>query len=83
MCSLSAAFLVSGKTFETDKFTTKNGGELVITFIKHGSLQLTFNGRHIQIDPVSEYADYNSFPKADIILLTRQQSVRLKKRERC
>ncbi len=24
MCSLSAAFLVSGKTFETDKFTTKD-----------------------------------------------------------
>ena len=72
MCSLSAAFLVSGKTFETDKFTTKNGGELVITFIKHGSLQLTFNGHHIQIDPVSEYADYNSFPKADIILITHE-----------
>ena len=72
MCSLSAAFLVSGKTFETDKFTTKNGVELVITFIKHGSLQLTFNGRHIQIDPVSEYADYNSFPKADIILITHE-----------
>ena len=72
MCSLSVAFSISGKTFETDKFTTKDGGELVITFIKHGSLQLTFNGHLIQIDPVSEYADYTTFPKADIILITHE-----------
>lgn len=72
MCSLSVAFFISGKTFETDKFTTKDGGELVITFIKHGSLQLTFNGHLIQIDPVSEYADYTTFPKADIILITHE-----------
>lgn len=72
MCSLSIAFLASGKSFETDKFTTKDGGELVITFIKHGSLQLTFNGNNIQVDPVSEYADYTAFPKADIILITHE-----------
>lgn len=72
MCSLSIAFLASGKSFETDKFTTKDGGELVITFIKHGSLQLTFNGHNIQVDPVSEYADYTAFPKADIILITHE-----------
>lgn len=72
MCSLSVASLASGKSFETDKFTTKDGGELVITFIKHASLQLTFNGHHIQVDPVSEYADYTAFPKADIILITHE-----------
>lgn len=72
MCSLSIAFLASGKSFETDKFTTKDGGKLVITFIKHGSLQLTFNDHNIQIDPVSEYADYTAFPKADIILITHE-----------
>lgn len=72
MCSLSIAFLASGKSFGTDKFTTKDGGELVITFIKHGSLLLTFNDHNIQIDPVSEYADYTAFPKADIILITHE-----------
>lgn len=72
MCSLSVAFFASGKSFETDKFITKDGGELVITFIKHGSLELTFNGHHIQVDPVSEYADYSVFPKADIILITHE-----------
>lgn len=72
MCSLSVAFLASGKSFDTDKFVTKDGGELVITFIKHASLQLTFNGHYIQIDPVSEYADYTAFPKADIILITHE-----------
>lgn len=74
MCSLSVAFLTSGKSFETDKFTTRDGKELVITFIKHGSLQLTFDGHHIQIDPVSAYADYTAFPKADVILITHEHS---------
>jgi len=44
----------------------------VITFIKHGSLALTFNNRSIQVDPVSMYADYSTFPKADIILITHE-----------
>ena len=45
---------------------------MAITFIKHGSLALTFNNLSIQVDPVSMYADYSTFPKADIILITHE-----------
>lgn len=69
--------VVTGKTekisdFESDTFRTKNGKELVITFIKHGSLCMDFDGKYIYVDPVSDYADYSLFPKADLILITHE-----------
>ncbi len=58
-------------SFPSDKLTTRDGKTLEITFIKHASLAITFDGtHHIYIDPVSEYADYVHFPKADVILVT-------------
>ena len=68
---LSAEFALAG-SFDTDTFKTKSRKEVVITFIKHGSLMLTYNKHTIQVDPVSEYADYSKFPKADIILITHE-----------
>ena len=56
--------------FESDSFRTPAGKELTITFIRHGSLLLSYEGRQIQVDPVAEYADYGAFPKADLILIT-------------
>lgn len=35
---------------------------------------LSYNGKYIQIDPVSQYADYQSFPKADVILITHEHA---------
>ena len=70
MCSLFMASLASASNFASDSFKTKSGKELTITFIKHGSLMLTYDNHSIQVDPVSEYADYTTFPKADIILIT-------------
>ena len=67
MCSLFMASLASASNFASDSFKTKSGKELIITFIKHGSLMLTYDNLSIQVDPVSEYADYTTFPKADII----------------
>ena len=58
--------------FESDSFTTKEGKPLQITFIKHGSLLLQFDGHTIYIDPVSDYADYAKLPKADLILVTHE-----------
>jgi L-ascorbate metabolism protein UlaG (beta-lactamase superfamily) len=55
--------------FERDIIKTA-GGDLEITFIGHGSLMLSFNGKTIQIDPFSRKADYAQFPKADLVLLT-------------
>lgn len=55
--------------FEQDIVKT-SAGDLQITFIGHGSLMLTFNGRIIQVDPFSKQADYGQFPPADLVLLT-------------
>jgi len=59
--------------FETDIITT-SAGDLKITFIGHGSLIFTFNGKVIHIDPYGELADYSILPKADIILITHEHS---------
>lgn len=73
MCSLFATGL-NAAPFATDTFQTKEGGKLTITFIKHASLLLDYNGQQIQVDPVSEYADYTAFPKADVILITHEHA---------
>jgi len=68
---LSAGF-ASAASYATDTFKTKHNHELIITFIKHGSLMLTYNNQTIQVDPVSRFADYSTFPKADVILITHE-----------
>ncbi len=55
--------------FGKDTITTAQGN-LVITFIGHGSLMFEIKGLVIQVDPTSQIADYNQFPKADIVLVT-------------
>ena len=59
------------RKFEPDVVKTGTG-ELVITFIGHGTLMFSFGGRVIHVDPVGEYADYGKLPKADLILITHQ-----------
>lgn len=68
---LFADFALAG-SFDKDVFKTKSKKEVTITFIKHGSLMLTYNKHIIQVDPVSDYADYSMFPKADLILITHE-----------
>ncbi len=58
--------------FITDTFLTESNIELNITFIKHASMILDFAGVKIFVDPVSTYADFNQFPKADVILITHE-----------
>lgn len=72
MCSLLTTGWASARSFASDTFPTKDGGELTITFIKHASLMIRYEGHVIQVDPVSEYADYSTFPKADVILITHE-----------
>jgi L-ascorbate metabolism protein UlaG (beta-lactamase superfamily) len=45
-------------------------GHLVISFLGHSSLMMSWNGRTIHSDPVSSEADYAKLPKADIILIS-------------
>jgi L-ascorbate metabolism protein UlaG (beta-lactamase superfamily) len=56
---------------ETDTIKT-SAGDLKITFIGHGTLIFNFGGKVIHVDPYSTLADYNTLPKADLILLTHE-----------
>jgi L-ascorbate metabolism protein UlaG (beta-lactamase superfamily) len=47
-------------------------GPLVITLIGHGTLQMEWNERVLQIDPWSKHAAYGSMPRADIVLITHE-----------
>jgi len=49
-----------------------SAGELTLTFIGHGTLMFSFGGQVIHIDPVGQYADYATLPKADLILVTHE-----------
>ena len=57
--------------FETDIIKT-SAGDLKITFVGHGTLMFNFGGKVIHVDPYSNLADYNTLPKADLILLTHE-----------
>ncbi len=57
--------------FEVDVIPTSSG-DLKITFIGHGTLMFTFNGKTIHVDPVAQEADYTKMPQADLILVTHQ-----------
>ena len=61
----------SQKKFESDVFQTSKG-ELKITFIGHGTLMFTFEGKIIHVDPYTRVADYSNLPKADLILITHE-----------
>ena len=54
-------------------------GDLVVTFLGHGSLMLEFNKQIIQIDPWSQVADYSFLPRADLILITHNHPDHLDK----
>lgn len=64
--------LLTAANFEKDTFYTESNKEVIITFIKHGSLMFSYEGKHIQVDPVTMFADYATFPKADFILVTHE-----------
>jgi len=63
--------MAAENNFVTDKIKTEEG-DLAITFLGHATLMISFNGKIIHIDPVSQYADYSKMPKADLILVTHE-----------
>jgi len=58
-------------SFQTDILKTSQG-DLEITFIGHGSLMFTFNGKVIHVDPFSKLTEYSKLPKADMLLITHE-----------
>jgi L-ascorbate metabolism protein UlaG (beta-lactamase superfamily) len=65
--------MAAENNFATDKIKTTQG-DLTITFLGHASLMMSYEGKTIHIDPVSQYADYSNLPKADLILVTHEHS---------
>ena len=62
--------------YDVQTFFTPGGTPVMLTLIKHGSLEVSAKGVSIQIDPVTEYGrrtEYSvEFPKADVILVTHE-----------
>lgn len=62
--------------YETDTFVTPNGKTVRFHALAHASIRIEFDGKEIEIDPVSQYngrdIDYAAFPKADYILVTHE-----------
>jgi L-ascorbate metabolism protein UlaG (beta-lactamase superfamily) len=71
MFFLVFALTAVAQGFETDTIKTF-AGDLKITFIGHGTLMLSYAGKIIHVDPVSQLADYRKLPKADLILVTHE-----------
>jgi len=63
--------MATQQKYEVDTIPT-SAGDLQITFLGHGSLFFTFNGKQIYVDPFGEVADYSKLPKADVVLVTHE-----------
>jgi len=59
--------------FEEDVIPTSRG-DLKITSLAKSSVMFTFEGKVIYVDPVAQFADYSRLPKADLILITNDES---------
>jgi L-ascorbate metabolism protein UlaG (beta-lactamase superfamily) len=73
MMSLGALTATAQEAVKRDVIRT-SAGDLELTFIGHGSLMMSFDGKIIHIDPYSQVADYTKLPKADLIFLTHEHS---------
>lgn len=69
---MTVSVVYGQKKFQEDTIKT-SGGDLKIAFIGHGSLMFTFAGKVIHVDPTTMvYPDYDSLPKANLILVTHE-----------
>lgn len=63
--------LSAQEPFEADTINTSLG-DLIITFVGHGTLMFEYEGKIIHVDPVAREADYTKMPKADLVLVTHE-----------
>ena len=79
------SWTAAGKPVNTYQVEIFNSADepVFITLIKHGSLEISFQGCSYQFDPVSGYGkttDYaTQFPKAEVILVTHEHGDHLDK----
>ena len=61
------------QTYEVDSFTTKSGKTVKIHALVHASMRIEYEGKEIQIDPVTQLGaktiGYAAMPKADMARL--------------
>lgn len=73
-CGAACGEKAGESLYPTDTIVTDTGSHLKITFFAHASIAFEYEGRHIYIDPVSDFADYASLPRADLILVGHEHS---------
>ena len=81
-CGNAPKSLVAGPTqytpagLEVETFNTPGGKQVAITLVKHGSLEIRYDGLSLQFDPVAglgKPTDYAvEFPKADYLFVTHE-----------
>lgn len=81
---LTCLFAVLGLTtacgqndsYEVDEFKTKSGKTVRFHALVHASIRMQYDGREIQIDPVTKLGnrtiDFTAMPKADILFVTHE-----------
>ena len=64
--------------YEVDEFTTTSGKTVKIHALMHACIRIQYDGKEIQIDPVSKLGDrtvdYAAMPKADYIFVTHEHA---------
>ena len=73
LLAVAALPLLGQPRFEMDTLKSADGN-IVISFIGHGSVMLEFKGKVIYADPFSRLVDFSKMPKADLILVTHEHS---------
>lgn len=68
---LAVLALLPARSATQDILNTQ-AGAVSIHFVGHASLYFRFNNKIIHVDPWSRMANYDTLPKADLILLTHQ-----------
>lgn len=67
---------VTTDTYEVDVFKTTSGKTLKFYALVHASIRIEYDGREIEIDPVTKLGnkmiDYTAMPKADYIFVTHE-----------
>ena len=76
LCILLSMFSINSdknmKEFAKDTYQLSSGKSISIEFYSHASICINYDGMRIYVDPIGEYADYSSMPKADIVLVTHE-----------